>query len=66
MKRMSRLDAAMLALGDAVLAAWEELPEGGELVLRKIDNIPNGPPEIVDRIDDVRYLEFRIARGDRP
>jgi hypothetical protein len=65
MRRMSKLDAAMLALGDVVLRAWEDLPEGGQLVVRKIDGIPNGPIEVVDRMDDVRYLEFRISGGKR-
>ena len=57
MRKMSRLDAACVALGVAVMDEWDKLPEGQEIRIRKLHGQPANETLVGFCIREIMHLE---------
>lgn len=57
MRKMSRLDAACVALGVAVMDEWDKLPEGQEIRIRKVRGQPASETLVGYCIREIMHLE---------
>jgi hypothetical protein len=67
MNQLSKLDAAYLALGVAVMEAWESLPDrqyGNEVRIYKIDGQPYRDSLIGIIISEIQKLDHGNLLGD--
>ena len=64
MRKLTKLDAALLALGVAVMDTWDRMPEGGTMQIRKIDGEPQGAVFVASLIRQVLDLETGALHSD--
>lgn len=57
MQGLTRLDAAIMALGVAVMDTWDDTPEWGRIEVHKVDGQPEGSRLIARLIAEVMNLE---------
>jgi hypothetical protein len=57
MQKMSRLDAACVALGVAVMDEWDKLKDGQEIVIKKVNGLPGKENLIGFVIQEIMTLE---------
>jgi hypothetical protein len=64
MRGFTKLDAALLALGVAVMDTWDRMPEGGTMQVRKIEGEPTGSEFVANLIQQVIELETGALHSD--
>jgi hypothetical protein len=57
MEKMSRLDAACVALGVAIMDEWDKLKDGQEIVIKKVNGFPGKENLIGFVIREIMHLE---------
>jgi hypothetical protein len=57
MQKMSRLDAACVALGVAIMDEWDKLKDGQEIVIKKVNGLPSKENLIGFVIREIMTLE---------
>jgi hypothetical protein len=57
MQKMSRLDAACVALGVAIMDEWDKLKDGQEIVIKKVNGLPGNENLIGFVIREIMNLE---------
>jgi hypothetical protein len=64
MQKMSRLDAACVALGVAIMDEWDKLKDGQEIVIKKVNGVPGKENLIGFVIREIMTLESGGLAGE--